>query len=65
LETYIFDDSAGSDTVIEAHPEAVIIVLPWTDDILVACEFVPLVQNPPATFYFNGVASADEAMQVW
>lgn len=52
-ETYISDDPAGSYTVIESHPGAVIIVLPWTNDILVAGEVVALVQNPPATFYFH------------
>lgn len=62
--TYIFDDPAGSDTVIEAHPATVVIVIPWTNDILVAHIVVTLVQNPPATFYLDRVASADVAMQV-
>lgn len=53
LVTYSFDDLAGSDTVIEAHPAAVIIVLPWTNDVLVARVVVTLVQNPPATFYLD------------
>ncbi len=62
--TYIFDDPAGSHTVIEAHPAAEVIVLPRTNDILVAHVVVTLVQNPPATFYLNRVASVDEALQV-
>lgn len=60
--TYVFDDPAGSDTVIEAHPAAVVIVLAWTNDILVAHEVVTLVQNPPAAFYLDRVASEDVAM---
>lgn len=62
--TYIFDDPAGSDTVIEAHPAAVVIVLPWSNDILVAHVVVTLVENPPATVYLDRVASADEGLQV-
>lgn len=64
LPTYVFDDPAGPDAVVEAHPVAVFIVLPGTDDILVACEVVALVQNPPAGLYLDRVASVDEAVQV-
>lgn len=64
VRTYIFDDPAGSDTVIEAHPALVVIVLPWPDDILVARVVVTLVQNPPATLHLDRVASVDEGLQV-
>lgn len=62
--TYSFDDPAGSDTVIEAHPAVVVIVLSWTKYILVAHIVVTLIQNPPATFYLDRVASANVAMQI-
>lgn len=64
FRTYVFDDPAGSDTVIEAHPAAVVVVLAWTDDILVAHVVVALIQNPPAALYLKRVAPADEALQV-
>lgn len=64
LMTYFFNDSAGSDAVIKAHPATVVTVLPWTEDILVAKKVAPLIQNPPATFYLDRIASVNEAMQV-
>lgn len=63
-KTYVLDDPAGPDAVIEAHPAAVVVVLSWTDHILVAREVVALKQDPPAAFYFDRVAPADEALQV-
>lgn len=64
LETYIFDNPAGSDAVIEAHPTSIFIVLPWTDDVLVPGEVVPLIQNPPAAIYLQRVTTSDVPMKV-
>lgn len=64
LVTYISDDPAGSDTVIEAHPPLVVSVFSWADDVLVSHVVGTLVQDPPATLYPHRVASVEEAMQV-
>lgn len=62
--TYTFDHSAGPDTVVKAHPAAVVVVVPWADDVLVAHEVVALIQAPPAAVHSDRVASSDVAMQV-
>ena len=64
LVTYILDDPAGPEAVVEAHPATVLVVFPGADDILVACVVVALVQNPPASFHLDRVAPANEAVQV-
>ena len=64
LATYVFDDPAGSDTVIEAHPVVEVIVFPRTYNVLVACEVAALKHHPPASLYLDWVTSVDVAVQV-